>query len=48
MNEKSLLISLKLLFEVNRRNPARHGPTVTLFDDLLLEYVERYELEPFT
>ena len=34
--EKVLFLYVKSIFEVNRPDPARPGPTVTLFDALYL------------
>ena len=46
--KKILLLSFKYIFELNRPDTARPGPTVTLFDALFLKYVRRYELQTLT
>ena len=46
--KKVLFLTLKSTFEVKQFDPARLGPTVTLFDGLFLKCVERYKLETDT
>ena len=46
--KKVLFLPLKPIFEVNRLDPARHGPTVTLFDGLYLRNYYRYGFQVLT
>ena len=46
--KKILFLSLKSIFEVNLPDPARPGPTVTLFDALYLRTYCRYEFQILT